>query len=234
MPMQRRCSSSIRVDAAVAPTRSSREGGAPSHEIAFEIAGRRQDGRMTQVRPELVDSEGYAALSARGIAVVVKRMVGLGICAAGAWSQLAGGDCGCRSLHGAVEGVRGGLEVRSTCTIEAMPWDVVAGLRVVHPQGGGVCDPPIARERPDAGGQGAGAVGAVGAVGADESSELGVEAWRSASQGDQPRIVRVLQQDRPHPCLPGLAERFPLTGGRVRRQRRLHRRPQVGGPGRHG
>ena len=68
---------SIRVDAAEAYTRTSRDGGKPSHEVIIEIAGRKHDGGSGCQRCELIDKEGYAALSARGISIAVERMLGL-------------------------------------------------------------------------------------------------------------------------------------------------------------
>lgn len=68
---------SVRVDAAQGLTRTSREGGRPSHEVIIEITGRKHDGQSACQRYELVDTEGYAALSARGISIAVERMLGL-------------------------------------------------------------------------------------------------------------------------------------------------------------
>ncbi|MFC4297968.1 hypothetical protein ACFO0J_07925 [Castellaniella hirudinis] len=68
---------SIRVDAAQGPTQSSRAGGKPSHEVVIEIEGKTLDGSHGRHRYALIDGDGYAALSARGIAVAVETMLGL-------------------------------------------------------------------------------------------------------------------------------------------------------------
>ena len=70
-------SRSVRVDFAEGRTASSRRGEPPSHEVIIEIVGQRLDGTTDRHRYELVDSEGYAALSARGVAVAVERLLGL-------------------------------------------------------------------------------------------------------------------------------------------------------------
>ena len=49
----------------------------PSHEVIIEIAGQRKDGWEGRFRWELVDPDGYAALSAKGIAVVIEGLFGL-------------------------------------------------------------------------------------------------------------------------------------------------------------
>lgn len=67
---------SIRVVAAQGCTHSRRNGGRPSHEVVIEIIGITRSGRTCR-RVELVDPDGYAALSARGIAVTVERVIGL-------------------------------------------------------------------------------------------------------------------------------------------------------------
>lgn len=68
---------SVRVDFAEGRTASSLRGEGPSHEVVIEIAGRRHDGREGRFRWELVDADGYAALSAKGIAVVIEGLFGL-------------------------------------------------------------------------------------------------------------------------------------------------------------
>lgn len=68
---------SLRVDFAEGQTASSRRGERPSHEVIIEITGQRKDGREGRFRWELVDPEGYAALSAKGIAVAVEGLLGL-------------------------------------------------------------------------------------------------------------------------------------------------------------
>jgi hypothetical protein len=68
---------SMRVDFAEGRTASSLRGERPSHEVIIEIAGQRKDGREGRFRWELVDPDGYAALSAKGIAVVIEGLFGL-------------------------------------------------------------------------------------------------------------------------------------------------------------
>ena len=68
---------SIRIDFAEAVTATSKRGEAPSHEVIIEIVGVRNDGASGRFRYELVDPEGYAAMSARGIAIMVERLLGL-------------------------------------------------------------------------------------------------------------------------------------------------------------
>lgn len=77
--------SDIRVDIAEGPTASSRRGDGASHEVIVEIGGKRIDGAEGVSRYLLVD-EGYALMSARAIAVLIERMLGLAggpPCAAG-------------------------------------------------------------------------------------------------------------------------------------------------------
>ena len=69
---------SIRVDFAEGRTASSRRGEPPSHEVIIELAGERLDGAAGRFRYELVDPEGYAAMSAKGVAAAVERLLGLG------------------------------------------------------------------------------------------------------------------------------------------------------------
>jgi len=68
---------SVRVDFAEGRTASTLRGERPSHEVIIEIAGMRKDGREGRFRWELVDPDGYAALSAKGIAVVIEGVFGL-------------------------------------------------------------------------------------------------------------------------------------------------------------
>lgn len=68
---------SIRVDAAEGQTQTSRNGGRPSHEVIIEITGSKHDGSSASQRYELVDMDGYAALSARGISIAIETMLGL-------------------------------------------------------------------------------------------------------------------------------------------------------------
>jgi hypothetical protein len=68
---------SVRVDVAQGITRSRRAGGPPSHEVVVEITGRKPGMGTDRYRYELVDTEGYAALSARGISVVIESVLGL-------------------------------------------------------------------------------------------------------------------------------------------------------------
>ncbi|MGE7471179.1 hypothetical protein ACQKLX_17170 [Bosea sp. NPDC003192] len=68
---------SVRVDFAEGQTASTLRGEEPSHEVIIEIAGMRKDGRDGRFRWELVDPDGYAALSAKGIAVVIEGLFGL-------------------------------------------------------------------------------------------------------------------------------------------------------------
>ncbi|PZR92516.1 MAG: saccharopine dehydrogenase [Stutzerimonas stutzeri] len=68
---------SVRVDFAEGQTASTLRGAGPSHEVIIEITGLRKDGREGRFRWELVDPDGYAALSAKGIAVVIEGLFGL-------------------------------------------------------------------------------------------------------------------------------------------------------------
>lgn len=67
----------IRVDLAEAVTASSKRGEPASHEVIIEITGEHADRGRGRFRYELVDLEGYAALSARGIAIAIERLLGL-------------------------------------------------------------------------------------------------------------------------------------------------------------
>ena len=68
----------IRIDFAEAATASSKRGERPSHEVIIEIAGEHADRGKGRFRYELVDLDGYATLSARGIAIAVECLLGLG------------------------------------------------------------------------------------------------------------------------------------------------------------
>jgi len=68
---------SARVDIAEGRTASSRRGDGFSHEVIIEITGERRDGTKGRHRYELVDRAGYAAMSAKGIAACVERLLGL-------------------------------------------------------------------------------------------------------------------------------------------------------------
>lgn len=68
---------SIRVDFAEGETASSRRGENPSHEVIIEISGQHEDGTIGKRRYELVDPQGYSALSARGIAATIESLLGL-------------------------------------------------------------------------------------------------------------------------------------------------------------
>ena len=67
----------VRIDAAMAPTATSRRGLPPSHEVIIEITGARHGEAPRRQRHAIVDREGYAALSARGVALCVERLLGL-------------------------------------------------------------------------------------------------------------------------------------------------------------
>ncbi|PCF93902.1 saccharopine dehydrogenase [Vreelandella nigrificans] len=68
---------SLRLDVAEGLTASSRSGRGPSHEVIIEISGELVGGDTGRYRYELVDPQGYAMLSARGVAVCVERLLGL-------------------------------------------------------------------------------------------------------------------------------------------------------------
>lgn len=67
----------IRVDFAEAVTASRKRGEPASHEVIIEVAGEHADRGRGRFRYELVDLEGYAALSARGIAIAIETLLGL-------------------------------------------------------------------------------------------------------------------------------------------------------------
>lgn len=67
----------LRLDVAVGSTASSRRGKGPSHEVIIEISGELAGGENARYRYELVDPEGYATMSARGVAVCIERLLGL-------------------------------------------------------------------------------------------------------------------------------------------------------------
>lgn len=68
---------SIRIGYAIGKTATSRRGEGPSHEAIIEIRGERNDGSKGSWRYELVDCEGYSAMSGWGAALVVERLLGL-------------------------------------------------------------------------------------------------------------------------------------------------------------
>ncbi len=68
---------SVRIDLAGGQTESSRRGDGPSNEVVIEITGDRLEGGNGRYRYELIDFEGYAAMSARGAAVAIERLLGL-------------------------------------------------------------------------------------------------------------------------------------------------------------
>lgn len=67
----------VRVDIAVGQTETRRRGEAPSHEVIIEITGERRDGASGRFRYELIDREGYAMMSARGVVFAIERLLGL-------------------------------------------------------------------------------------------------------------------------------------------------------------
>lgn len=67
----------IRIDLAGGLTTSTKQGGSPSVEVIIEITGAKKTGESGRFRYELVDPEGYAAMSARGVAVAVEGLLGL-------------------------------------------------------------------------------------------------------------------------------------------------------------
>lgn len=69
--------SSIRVDFALREAASRRDGQRASTEIIIEIEGELEDGSTSRVRHELIDGDVYSALSARGVALAVERLLGL-------------------------------------------------------------------------------------------------------------------------------------------------------------
>ena len=54
-----------------------RSGHGPSHEVIIEISGELVGGDKGRYRYELVDPQGYAMLSARGVAACIERLLGL-------------------------------------------------------------------------------------------------------------------------------------------------------------
>lgn len=67
----------IRIDLAGGFTASTKQGGSPSVEVIIEITGTKKTGETGRFRYELVDPEGYAAMSARGVAVAIECLLGL-------------------------------------------------------------------------------------------------------------------------------------------------------------
>lgn len=67
----------VRIDLAGGLTASTKEGGSPSTEVIIEITGTKNSGETGKFRYELIDPEGYAAMSARGAAVAIESLLGL-------------------------------------------------------------------------------------------------------------------------------------------------------------
>lgn len=67
----------IRIDLAGGLTASTKQGGSPSVEVIIEITGTKKTGETGRFRYEMVDPEGYAAMSARGVAVAIECLLGL-------------------------------------------------------------------------------------------------------------------------------------------------------------
>lgn len=67
----------VRVDFAEGKTASTLSGKSPSHEVIVEIVGDHAEFGQGRYRYELVDPEGYAFLSARGIAILIENLLGL-------------------------------------------------------------------------------------------------------------------------------------------------------------
>lgn len=67
----------IRVDFAQGLTATRRAGGPHSHEVIVEIDGRDVTGQAVSLRRQIVDPQGYAWMSARGVALVTERLLGL-------------------------------------------------------------------------------------------------------------------------------------------------------------
>lgn len=67
----------IRIDLAGGLTVTTKQGGSPSVEVIIEITGTKKTGKTRRFRHELVDPEGYAAMSARGVAVAIESLLGL-------------------------------------------------------------------------------------------------------------------------------------------------------------
>jgi hypothetical protein len=67
----------VRIDLAMGLVASSKEGRGPSNEVIIEITGTQKNGTSGRFRYELIDPEGYAAMSARGAAVAIETLLGL-------------------------------------------------------------------------------------------------------------------------------------------------------------
>lgn len=67
---------SIRIDLAIRE-QARLQGNGPSHEVIIEIVGEQKDGTTGRVRYEIIDGDVYSALSARGVALAVERLLGL-------------------------------------------------------------------------------------------------------------------------------------------------------------
>jgi hypothetical protein len=68
----------IRIDLSGGLTASTKQGGSPSVEVIIEITGTKKTSETGRFRYELVDPDGYAAMSARGVAVAIESLLGLG------------------------------------------------------------------------------------------------------------------------------------------------------------
>ncbi len=68
---------SVRIDFAVGPPASRLASGTLSHEVVIEIRGLLADGTPGRARWDLVDDAGYSAMSARGAALAVERLLDL-------------------------------------------------------------------------------------------------------------------------------------------------------------
>jgi len=67
----------IRIDLSGGLSATTKRGGSPSVEVIIEITGTKKTGETGRFRYELVDPEGYAAMSARGVAVAIECLLGL-------------------------------------------------------------------------------------------------------------------------------------------------------------
>ncbi len=67
----------VRVDLAVGPPASRLASGTLSHEVVIEIRGTLADGTPGRARWDLIDGAGYSAMSARGAALAIERLLDL-------------------------------------------------------------------------------------------------------------------------------------------------------------
>lgn len=67
----------VRIDLAAGLTATTKRGQSASNEVIIEISGTRATGESGRFRYELIDPEGYAAMSARGVAVAIECLLGL-------------------------------------------------------------------------------------------------------------------------------------------------------------